>query len=106
MAENPFELLRLPPEASEDEIVRPGARLCQTAADTESRDGYREAVRLLTASPSESRLHALLTPPAPAPASSELARFQSAFRRPPAGEAAAVPPLDQAEAVAILRGLL
>ncbi len=106
MTENPFEALRLPPEASEEEVVRQGARLCQTAADDDARNAAREAVRMLTAGADERRLHALLTPPGFATPGRELDRFAAAHRRAPAGEAASVPPLDRAEARAILRQLL
>lgn len=103
MTENPFELLRLPPGASEEEIVRQGARLCQTAADDDTRDAYREAVRALTDSAEGRQLHALLTPPAPATASKDLDRFVVAYRRAPAAEAATVPELGRDELLALLR---
>lgn len=105
MSDTPFELLQLPPEATEEEIVRQGARLCQTATD-DSRDAIREAVRLLTATEEQRRLHALLTPPAPATPSRELERFVAAHRRAPASEQVLVPELDRAEAAEIVRGLL
>jgi len=106
MTDNPFELLRMPPEATEEEIVRQGARLCQTAADDDARNAIREAVRSLTATADERRLHALLTPPGFTPAGKELDRFAAARRRAPAGAAVVVPPLDHEEARAILRELL
>jgi hypothetical protein len=103
MSENPFELLRLPPDASEEEIVRQGARLCQTAGDDDARNAFREAVRMLTDNAEERRLHALLTPPSPATASKELDRFVAAYRRAPASEAAEVPELGKDEVLALLR---
>ncbi len=48
MTENPYEVLRLPPTASPEEVVRQGARLAQRAADEPARNAIRQAVRQLT----------------------------------------------------------
>jgi hypothetical protein len=89
MSDNPFEMLRLLPSASEEDIVRQGARLCRRAADEAARNAIRQAVRQLTNSPQERSLHALLTHPQPEHDSADLQRLQATFRRPPAST---VPP--------------
>jgi hypothetical protein len=92
MAENPFEVLRLPPTAGPEEAVRQGARLSRRATDEADRNRIRQAVRQLTGSDSERVLHALLTHPAPQYTSPPLEQFQAAFRRPPQGDRPGPPP--------------
>jgi hypothetical protein len=105
MSESPFEVLRLPPTATEEEVVRQAARLCQRAGDEAARARYREAARRLTGDANERGLHALLTHAGAEYASPELEHFVNAHRRPPAGAAApaACPPLDRGEVAALLR---
>jgi hypothetical protein len=103
MAENPFEVLRLPPTAGPEEAVRQAARRLQRATDEAERNAIRQAVRQLTGTDEERALHAVLTHPAPQYASPPLEQFQAAFRRPPEiTTAATCPALDVEE----LRGLL
>jgi hypothetical protein len=108
MPDNPFELLRLPPSATEEEVVRQGARLCQRAPDEPARNLLRQAVRQLTGSAEERLLHALLTHPRPQHASADLERLQATFRRPPASTGAPppIPPLDLPEVEGLLREIL
>jgi hypothetical protein len=104
MTENPFEVLLLPPTASEEEVVRQGARLAQRAADEPARNAIRQAVRQLTGSAEERALHALMTHPGPEHGSAELERFSAAFRRAPAAESnpQPCPPVDLEEVRALL----
>ncbi len=107
MTENPYEVLRLPPTASPEEVVRQGARLAQRAADEPARNAIRQAVRQLTGTQEERILHALLTHPAPEHSPAVLERFQASFRRPPTGGIAqSVPPLDLDEVRPWLREAL
>lgn len=101
---NPFEVLRLDPSASEEEIVRQAGRLRQRATDEAERNAIRQAVQALTASPEARRLHALLTHPRPAWNNAALDRFAAAYRRAPASEVppASCPPLDLEEFTALL----
>ena len=87
MSDNPFEVLRLPPAATPDEIVRQGARLCQTTADEAVRDAVRQAVRELTESDDARSLWALLTHPSPSYGAAELDRLAASYRRPPQAQA-------------------
>jgi hypothetical protein len=107
MSENPFEVLRLGPEAGEAEAVRQAARLCQRAADEPARNAVRQAVQRLTASAQERQLYALMTHPRPDHASPELDRLVAAYRRPPApvGEVP-VPGVDPEEVRELLLGVL
>ena len=104
MPENPFEALRLPPEASAEDAVKQAARLSQVAADESSRNRVRQAIQELTASPEAWTLAALLTHPRPEHANAELERFIAAHRRPPAtsGGEVSVPGVDWEEVRAIL----
>jgi hypothetical protein len=103
MTTNPFEVLRLSADATEEEIVRQGARLAQQAADEPTRNAIREAVRALTDDPAARRVFALLTPPGP-PGGNELDRFIAAHRRPPTPDGPLqVPPLDEQELRELLR---
>jgi hypothetical protein len=90
MSDNPFEILRLPPSASEEEIVRQAGRLRQRATDEATHSAIRQAVQALTARGADRLLHALLTHPSPGYYAPALDRFVAAFRRPPV--AGVVPP--------------
>lgn len=96
---NPFEVLRLDPSATEEEIVRQAGRLRQRATDEATRNAIRQAVQALTARTEDRILHALLTHPAPCYQSPALERFAAAFRRPPgaAGDTLPCPALDLKE---------
>src|SRR5262245_6636775 len=103
MSDNPFEVLKLPPTATPEEIVRQGARLCQRSGDEGVRNAVRQAVRELTESDESRQLLALLTHPSPGYGGAELERLASSFRRPPQAQAAPQPtPVDVEE----FRGLL
>jgi hypothetical protein len=91
MSENPFEVLRLSPDATPEAAVRQAARLAQVATDEASRNQIRQAIQELTASPEAWTLAALLTHPRPEHANAELERFIAAHRRPPASTAAEIP---------------
>jgi hypothetical protein len=100
---NPFEVLRLDPSATEEEVVRQAARLRQRATDEASLNAVRRAVQTLTGSAEARTLHALLTHPRPSYASPALDRLAAAFRRPPAATAPpSCPPFDQAEFSALV----
>ena len=108
MNDNPFEVLRLDPSATEEEIVRRAGQLRQTATEEEL-TAIRQAVQALTGRPEDRRLFALLTPPGAVYEWPALERLEAAFRRPPPGaarEAVALPPLDLAEVAALLRPIL
>lgn len=102
---NPFEVLRLDPAATEEEIVRHAGRLRLRAADEAALAAVRRAVQALTARPEDRLLWSLLTHPDPCYQSPALDRFAAAFRRPPApaGDGAPCPPLDLEEFTALLR---
>jgi hypothetical protein len=104
MPDNPFEVLQLSPEASEQDAVRQAARQCQRASDEPARNAARQAIQRLTASREEWTLCAMLTHPRPEHQDAEIERFVAAHRRPPAtaGAAPGVPGVDLEE----LRGLL
>src|SRR5271166_2493508 len=103
-AANPFEVLRLDPAASEEEIVRQAGRLRQRETDEAHLAHIRQAVQALTARPEERRLLALLTHPRPEYTVALLDRFAAAFRRPPTPTAAhtACPDLDSEEFLSLL----
>jgi hypothetical protein len=105
---NPFEVLRLDPSASEEEVVRRAGQLRQRASE-DGLTAIRQAVQALTGRPEERALHALLTPPKPVYHWPALERLANAFRRPPAisaTEPLAPPALDLDEFAALLRPLL
>jgi hypothetical protein len=82
---NPFEVLRLDPTASEEEVVRRAAQLRRRASDEAAVTELRRAVQLLTGGrPEDRQLLSLLTHPRPGYAAPALERFAAAFRRPPA----------------------
>ena len=105
---NPFEVLRLDPSSSEEEIVKQAARLRQRAADEAELTAVRQAVQALTGRPEDRLLHALLTHPRPGHAAPALERFAAACRRAPAatGEAPPVPAVDLREFAELLQVLL
>lgn len=107
MNANPFEILRLDPSASEEEIVRQAGRLRQRATDEAARNAIRQAVQLLTARAEDRQMLALLTHPAPRHHCPALERFAAAFRRPlaAAGSAEPCPTLDLKELFGLLREL-
>jgi hypothetical protein len=96
---NPFEILRLDPSATEEEIVRQAGRLRQRSTDETALNEIRQAVQALTAHPQERLLLGLLTHPAPLHHWPALDRFAVAFRRPPASAdpTGSCPPLDLKE---------
>ena len=106
-SESPFEVLRLPPTASEEEVVRQAGRLRQRANEAELA-AIRQATQVLTGHPEERLLHALLTHPKPCYASSALDRFAAVFRRAPQTPANTTPcpPLDVREFARLLEALL
>jgi hypothetical protein len=99
---NPFEVLRLDPGASEEEIVRQGGRLRQRETDEAHLARIRQAVQALTARPEDRRLLALLTHPRPAYMAAVLDRLAAAFRRPPTPVDTASPELDCEEFLNLL----
>jgi hypothetical protein len=103
MSVNPFEVLRLDPSATEEEIVRQAGRLRQRATDEATHNAIRQAVQALTARAENRRLLALLTHPSPGHEVPALDRFAAAFRRPPAAAATTCPLLDQAELASLVR---
>jgi hypothetical protein len=104
-AVNPFEVLRLDPTASEEEIVGQAGRLRQRAADEADLTALRQAVQALTGAADDRLLHALLTHPRPGHAAPALDRLVAAFRRVPAATGTPVPcpPPDLAEVAALLQ---
>jgi hypothetical protein len=101
---NPYEVLRLDPAASEEEIVRQAGRLRQRETDEAQLARMRQAVQALTARPEERRLLALLTHPRPEYSTPALDRLAAAFRRPPtpAGSGAPCPGLAAEEFLRLL----
>ena len=104
MNDNPFEVLRLDPSATEEEIVRQAGRLRQRADDEATQNALRQAVQALTARAEDRRLFALLTHPAPRSSEPALERFVAAFRRPltPSRAAEPCPALDVEEFTTLL----
>jgi len=104
---NPYEMLRLDPSATEEEIVRQAGRLRQRSTPEELA-AIRQATQALTGRAEERLLHALMTHPQPRYAQPALDRFAAAFRRPPQTPAntAPCPPLDLHEFAELLEGLL
>lgn len=108
MNTNPFEILRLDPSATEEEIVRQAGRLRQRATDEATRNAIRQAVQALTGRVEDRQLLALLTHPGPCYHCPDLERFVAAFRRPPtaAGSVPACPAVDIEEFADLIRGLI
>ena len=107
MNANPFEVLRLDPSATEEEIVRQAGRLRQRAADEATKNAIRQAVQALTANAADRLLFSLLTHAAPCHREPTLERFVAAFRRPPTPSRAAepCPGLDMEEFTGLLNVL-
>ena len=105
---NPFEVLRLDPSASEEEIVNQAARLRRRAANEAELTAVRQAVQALTGRPEDRLLHALLTHPRPGHAAPALERFAAAYRRAPAatGDAPPAPSVDLKEFADLLQTLI
>ncbi|HEY7428692.1 MAG TPA: hypothetical protein VH682_30965 [Gemmataceae bacterium] len=99
MSANPFEVLRLDPSATEEEIVRQAGRLRRRVTEETTLNAIRQAVQALTVRAEDRLLFALLTHAAPCHHWPALDRFAAVFRRPPATSAAVVPcpPLDLEE---------
>jgi hypothetical protein len=108
VSDNPFEVLKLDPSASEEHIVRRAAQLRQVSADEQALTAVRQAVQVLTGRAEDRQLHALLTPPTPAHDWPRLDRLAAAFRRPPArlAEPTAPAAVDLEEVAPLLRSLL
>src|SRR3954462_6317512 len=102
MSANPFEVLRLDPSASEEEVVRQAGRLRQRATDEPTLNGVRQAVQELAGSPERRALLALLPPPRPGYHCPALERFAAAFRRAPAAQSPPPPPPFEPEEFAAL----
>jgi hypothetical protein len=96
---NPFEVLRLDPTASEDEIVRRAGQLRRRTGDPAALAELLRAVQSLTRRPEDRELLALFTHPVPEYSTPALERVAAAFRRPPAPSEVvqACTPLDIAE---------
>lgn len=107
-SEGPFEVLRLPPTATEEEVVRQAGRLRQRAPGEAALNAIRQAVQALTGRAEDRALLALLTHRRPCYSWPALEKFAAAFRRAPAAEpgAAACPPFDAEELTALLLAAL
>jgi hypothetical protein len=106
---NPFEMLRLDPTASNEEVVAQAARLRLRVADEQEWTAIRQAVQALSGPAADRFLEQMLTHPDPCYRWSHLERFRAAFRRLPAGASRAmeaIPGLDLAEVAGLLRPLL
>jgi hypothetical protein len=106
---NPFEVLKLDPTASPEEIVRQAGRLRQRTPDEAAIARIRQAVQALSGASEERHLHEILAHPAPCYSWSALDQFVAAFRRPPQANpttTVACPPLDLGELSVLLRPLL
>jgi hypothetical protein len=100
---NPFEVLRLDPGATEEEIVRQAGRLRQRVAGEDELNRIRQAVQGLTGTAEERQRLALLTHPRPDYTPPVLERLAAAYRRSPVTPtAAACPELDQEEFSSLL----
>jgi hypothetical protein len=105
---NPYEVLRLDPSATEEEIVRQAGRLRQRATDEATLGAIRQATQALTGRPEERLLHALLTHPKPCYTQPAVEGFAAAFRRPPQipVNTTPCPPPDMREFALLLEALL
>ena len=105
---NPFEVLRLDPSVSEEEVVKQAARLRQRTADEAELTAVRQAAQALTGRAEDRLLHALRTHPRPGHACTALEKFAAAYRRAPAasGEPPAAPPLDMSDFQRLLEDVL
>jgi hypothetical protein len=102
---NPFEVLRLDPTASDEEVIAQAGRLRQRAADEEEVNAIRQAVQVLTGSAAERFVHQMLAHPRPCYDWPALERFRAAFRRPPPA-APGGPAPDPAEVARLLGSFL
>jgi hypothetical protein len=107
-SESPFEVLRLPPTATEEEVVRQAGRLRQRATGEAALNAIRQAVQALTGRAEDRALLALLTHPRPCYQWPALEKFAATFRRAPAIEpgTAACPPFDAEELTSLLLAAL
>jgi hypothetical protein len=104
---NPFEVLRLDPAASEEEVVRRAGQLRRRAADEGAVAELRRAVQALTGRAEERQLLALLSHPRPGYSAPALERLAAEFRRAPTAEIPPKPfPLDLAEFAELIGGRL
>jgi hypothetical protein len=99
---NPFEVLRLDPTATDEEVVRQAGRLRQRSADEAALAAVRQAVQALTGPPEERLLLAVLTHPRPAHGAPVLERLAAAYRRAPTSAGGAAAPFEAAEFLALL----
>ncbi len=109
MIRNPFEVLQLGPEATEEAIVQQAGRLRQRATDEATLTAIRQAVQALTGAPEQRQLYAVLTLPNPVYHWPMLARLATAFRRAPASAEEPVPPcppLERERLAALVRPLV
>jgi hypothetical protein len=103
MPENPFEVLRLDPTASEEEVVRQAGRLRRLSRGEAALNAVRQAVQELTRSAGERALHAVLTHPRPCYRWPALERLAAVHRRLPRAEGSGeAPPPDPDEFVDLL----
>jgi hypothetical protein len=84
--QNPFEVLRIDPDASDEQVVALAARRRQRAADDHELTAIRQAVQALTGEAEKRLLARLFTHPRPGWERSDLVRWVGAFRRPPLRE--------------------
>jgi hypothetical protein len=105
MSANPFEVLRLDPSASDEEVVRQAGRLRQLATDEVTQNAIRQAAQALTGRTEDRLRHALQTHPAPCYRWPALERFSVAFRRPPSTLTSSCPPLDREAFRELLRAV-
>lgn len=92
--DNPFEVLRLGPTASAEEVVRQAGRLRQRAPDEAAVAAIRQAVQALTGRPEDRALLELLTHPGPRYEAPALEQFLAACRRLPPVDAPSHVPAD------------
>jgi hypothetical protein len=105
---NPYEVLRLAPSATEEEIIRQAGRLRQRSTDEATLSAIRQATQALTGRAEDRLLHALLTHPNPRYTQPGLDRLGTAFRRPPPlpANTTPCPPLDLSEFTRLLEAVL
>jgi hypothetical protein len=107
-APNPYEVLRLDPSATVEEIVRQAGRLRQRSTDEATLAAIRQATQALTGRAEDRLLYALLTHSKPCYMQPALDRFAAAFRRPPQTpiNTTPCPLLDVKEVAQLLEALL
>jgi hypothetical protein len=106
---NPFELLRLDPTASNDEVVAQAGRLKQQGVNDRELTAIRQAVQILTGSSKERFVQAMFSHPDPCYHWPALERLRAAFRRPPQGtgeQTSRCSPLKLEEFAEMLRPIL